>query len=1116
GEYNTGANLYFRAMQNASARSAQRDYFLSGLRTLQAGGLYDELINAADAHLGKLSDDSATLLALARMAQAANRLDAAERYARLLLRLTQRNGNFPSIAAASRWQTPAQFYAALRAAPRRAVRLQTVGTGVASIDRPDWLPFNEEAYSLSFTIFLANGNLHDARRVAEHAVQERPDDPVWRKRLAQVNDWSSAPAQALPQWLAVARLTGDEAAWDTVMRLAIGLNDSATQLIVIEHKIGAEPDNPLWLAQLIQIRENAGQPELALNLLRERLARGASHGPARQRELELFAALAERSGHDDDAFQALQSLQDQFGANSAVALRIAGQWYRRGQPGKAFAAMERAAAGALPSDTEFWRTYAELARLLQDDRAAKQGYRQLLAGDAQNDSDLFNLIALLDAREPLAAARLAEYGFARSGNTRFALQALSLRARLMDWSSARAVLTRLSPPQRAALEADPQFLALRAAVEQSTNQLAAAVRDLRAALLLRPADMELRAGMLWALIAARDAPALQAALHQWAGDAEHARILWDPYAAANMSLNRQDQAVHWFRKAGWQQQDPLWLMSYAEALEATAQRDAAWQIRRHVWQQLRKPAVLQAASVEQIGALRDRLVALSPLFLNGDGAQRVIAALLRADVTSLRNLPAPAQLPRNGREMLAQLDRVESVVLPEVERVQRLRQAQQATDPLTALLSPGTGVRPADDARLTAAARELALAYALNRNANELASAWFATRFAGQLARPLWGELSLLLLADDRAQLDRLLDDLPDWLPMYDRIEAAQRAGRPALAESFAFDQLARLPFDEDLHERLTNLSTDQPANLSSAVTQQRQSPLDTRTKQVHLALDLSTRLKLALTLADSAYRSSDPSQLTNLPARDRQIDLTLRERTESGFMAATLTRRQGLAERSGLRFETSLAPTGALGIVANVGIRQAASESALLRVAALRDGGEVGMTYQISRNEYARGGLGWRRYLAQGGLGFGSGSNWNLEVGSHLRIDYPNLTLRAYAAGSRYHDLGRIDGATAALLPPELLASGARVLPQNDRLLGLAVGVGTVTENRYSRAWRPFAELGLTRSQVAGNGYNLRAGIAGSVFGQDLMTLRGLHVSGTAAAPQGSQEIGLDYQWFF
>jgi hypothetical protein len=1110
GNYQTATELYFRAMNYTRVIDTRRKYFFSALRTLQSSGNHDDLIASADQHVGLLINDTATLKFLARLAQSANRLDAAERYAKQLLKLSLLDRWKEQQLAG--WQTPAQFYAGLNRidnAPLRIVRIaDTSGPG---------LPFDDEAYTLSYTIFLANRNLNDARRVAQSAVLQRPADAGWRKRLAQINEWNAAPQAALPQWLAYARLSGDEAAWDTVLQLGSGLADIDAQVAAIAHKAGREPTSAVWLERLVQVFEASGQPERGLVLLRQRLAR-KSAPVLRQRELALLATLAARTGHDDEALAVLRQLQAEFGTDSTVALRIANNLYRANLPVAAFAELERAGAAAPVTDGNFWRAYAELARLLQNDAAALTGYRGLLAGDLQTDDDLTNLIALLQTSQPLAAAQLAEFAHARNSTPRTAMQALNLRARLADWAGARALLARLTPEQRRLLEQDPAFLTLRASIAQSSNDLDGAVRDMRAALVLRPGEMELRAALIWMLVAKRDTGELKAALSLWAADAENSAVLWDPYAAANMALNRQDQALHWFRKGGFRSDDYLWLMSYAEVLDAVSQKELAWRIRRHVWLDLRNPDILRKANPQQLNTLRDRLVAVAPLFMSGDGADRVMRALLRADISALVAFVPPQPAPRSGEEMLARLDQPAVIQLPSLQERDRQRAAQRSSAPLEALLqpAPAPASRPQDDARLSATARELALAYALNRNANDLAAAWFASRFAAQLDKPLWGELSLLLAAEDRPQLNRLLDEVPDWLPMYDRIEAAQRAGRPGLAQTLAFDQLARLPSDEDLHLRLTTMTTEQPASFAATVNQMTVSPLSAREVHLQTSVNLTPGLKLTIALIDRQYRSLDETALVNLPGSDRQLELTLRKQLDDGMVSVTVQQRQGAGSQTGLRLDYNLTLSSAISVAGTLGTRQLATESALLRVAAMRDGVASSVTYALSRAEYLRLGLAWHRYASQAGNVLGSGGNWDLEAGIHLRLEYPNITLRALASGSAYRDRNQIDTLVGNLLPAGTDLTQIRALPVNERLVGISLGLGTVIETRYTRAWRPFTELGLTYSDVAGRGYNLRGGIAGSVLGQDLMTLRGLRSSGNAASPQGSQEIGLDYQWFF
>ncbi|MFX6793989.1 hypothetical protein ABTH15_19405, partial [Acinetobacter baumannii] len=69
------------------------------MRTLQAGGFYQEALAAAEANLGPLANDKTVLLYLTRLAQAANRPDAAERYVKQLLQLSMARALSPLAAA---------------------------------------------------------------------------------------------------------------------------------------------------------------------------------------------------------------------------------------------------------------------------------------------------------------------------------------------------------------------------------------------------------------------------------------------------------------------------------------------------------------------------------------------------------------------------------------------------------------------------------------------------------------------------------------------------------------------------------------------------------------------------------------------------------------------------------------------------------------------------------------------------------------------------------------------------------------------------------------------------------------------------------------------------------
>lgn len=1122
GEYRASAELYFRSMAQSQTLDARREYYLAALRALQAASLFDEAMAAAEQHIGPLAEDTQTLLFLTRLAQACNRPQAAQRYAKRLLRLSMLQQMPQSGVRPARYQTPMQFYRALwrdPGAPR--VRQASAEVRINKGGNPGMLPFDEEIYNLAFSVFLANHNLTDARSLAQSAVRQQPQSMLWHKRLAEVNEWSGAPREALPEWLAYARLGGDGKGWDAALRLAESLFDQSAMLAVLQHKLAVDPGNPEWLDRLLASYEAAGRPEQALALLHDRLfaESGASHlagGAQRQRELELLAAIAERSGADGQSLDAYRRLQAEFGPSSRYALHIANHLFRNGKITDSFVALQQATTVARPEDDDFWRTYAEVGRMLQNDAAAQAGYRKLLAGNRQNENDLTNLIALLETPQPRAAAELAAFAHAATGKPEFAVQALNLFARTGAWPQARRFLDGIQAAQLRGLENRASFLSARAAVRQATDDLPGAVGDWRRALVLAPDNAELRAGLIWAWIATRDTPALQHALRRWRAAAESDPTLWGPFAAAQMALGRPADALHWFQKSGFLKDDYLWLMSYAECLEANAQPDLAWRIRRRVWVGLRRPGVLDNADPENLIELRDRLAANAQLFLNGDGGQRVIQALVRVDAATLRQAPASmADLPRNGDEMLSRLQAIGSSPPP-------LELAQKQGGTLRALFradpadTTSTASASAGNSRLSASVRELVLSYALSHEANDMARAWLAARYATQLSRPLWAELSLLLANDDRQQLNRLLDQVPDWLPAYDRIEAAQRAGRPALAQSFAFWQLAQLGADDEAHLRLTNLVTEEPAAFQFDALQARYFPLRIAQTRVQNAIALSPGLRLSLALTERRQENDDATELGVVPGHDNDAEIGLRKRTETGYLAASLQARAAATNIMGGRLDYAFAPDPRVAVTGNAGIHQRATESALLRAGGMRSGIENDVTYAFSKREYLRAGFGWQRYASQAGTPLGTGSNWNLELGSRLRLEYPNLTLRTFANGSSFSANGRFDTQIAQLVPRQSDPLHFDYMPAGSTTVGASVGLGTTIDDAYSRAWRPFLELGLTHDSNDGRGYLVSAGIAGSVFGQDLLLLHGQRSSATSGNPQGEQEIGLSYRWFY
>ena len=1090
GGYAVAAQFYFRAQEQSADRATKRAMYVKGLSTLVAGGLHDQAIVEADRRLGAFSADRETLLYLTRMARAANRADAAQRYARMLLQMALLRQLESRIARIK--PIPAVF---------EAPRL----TRASTAPKAPGLPFDEEAYTLGYDVFVGAGNLAEAFKVAESAVAQAPQSAEWRKRLAEVAEWSGRPVVALAQWLAHARIAGEEASWDAVLRLSQGLQDDAALLAVLSHRMAREPDSAALIDRIIALHERQGRPDDAIAVLQGAVAR--ARGDERRRRLEQLAALAERAGRGALIFATWDALQREFGPTLGYATKLALRHTLAGDLRAAFAALD-AVVGLVPAgEAAYWQHYVELARLLQFDAKALAAYQRLLVAEKFSAADLQNIIALLDAMHPGRAARVAEFAFARFGAPDIALQVLYQHGRVNDRASITRFLAGLPPAIRAVLERDARFLLVRAAHHGQTGDPRRSLADFKAANALDPGNPDTQAALIWTLIGLRDGPALNTALSAFAPAARTEPKLWGPFAAAHMALNRQGDALRWFRRQAGSKDDYLWLMAYAECLDANSMADAAWHIRRKGWLELRRPEVLARIPEDQLISMRDRLSSVAQIFVAGDRARLLVEALLRADLAEIvKPGPAPA-LPATGAELVAALEALQAQPQFAAAAPKTLPASWFTRDKAPPLF-------PAADNAATV--KELALAWALNTDAQELARAWLVSRFAASLSRPLWGELSVALAAGDRVTLTRLLDDLPDWLPMYDRVEAALRIGRPALAMTLAFEQFDHLQFDEQLHERFTGMATADPARVAGGLAGIRQSPLSISQRRVEASADLSPRLKLGLTLTENRQSTQDETRLINLPERDTTISAFARYRFGGGVATLAAFQREAMRQVNGLKLDYDLVIAPRLRLSGSAGINLTSPELAILRVGGIKNSMENALTWNLSNREYLRFGLAWNSYRTQDHTRLGRATSYSVEAGHRIRLEYPDFNLRVFDARYNFTSSGQSDALIASLLPAALRTGDNTFLPSSYTQWGAAFGWGQYLPERYSRAWRPFFDMSFFRNSLTGAGRGVRLGAAGSVFGQDHAAFYFGQSTGTPGSPQGYREFGLTYQWFY
>jgi hypothetical protein len=225
---------------------------------------------------------------------------------------------------------------------------------------------------------------------------------------------------------------------------------------------------------------------------------------------------------------------------------------------------------------------------------------------------------------------------------------------------------------------------------------------------------------------------------------------------------------------------------------------------------------------------------------------------------------------------------------------------------------------------------------------------------------------------------------------------------------------------------------------------------------------------------------------------------------------------REALSEVTGLRasYQRPLGPrmSGRIGAEYN----DRTFETSGLAAGGVRDRAYLGLEYNLSKREYITGELSASRYYTQERTRIGSGQSLSWETGHRFRTEYPDLHVRVAGSFNRYSRNGSGDASTIILNPAGVIPDATFFLPPNYYIYGVYTGFGTFYQTNYTRALRPFVDLGITHNSVTGQGYSALAGVSGSVFGADRLTLFASTGKGGTGTNELSREVGVRYMYMF
>ena len=920
------------------------------------------------------------------------------------------------------------------------------------------LPFDDRIYTLGFEAFLDNRKLEDAWQVAAAAVRQAPENLAWRERLARVSEWTGRPSIALTHWLHVARANGSDEAWQAVLRLAPGLFDDEALRPALEYQLRRQPANEALVGELIATYERLGNPKGAMALLEQ------IHAQRRQPELlTRMAELAERMGDDDKAIALWQRFMAGDRLTAAQSVHVATLQLMRGEPAVALTTLE-SVDDAADTSAAYWRLRGDIAAQLGQDEKAATSYRRVLADTESVARDHENLARLLLDEYPLEAARVSGDGWLRFRDQRLLLQALGLYATAGGWQETGRLMRTLTSEETAQLRQQAAFLRLSAQYRIAIGQRSQALADLDAAFALAPDSPDTQQALLWLLIESGEGERLRNIMAARERDWQPDPAMHDALAAAYLGLSLPDIALRRYLtpRLAAHQGDFLWLMNYADALEQNQEIDRAWRLRKQ---------------------------------------------LLLDEKQQMRRQSAAERLPR------------EMAALRQAARA-RLLMLDKPGDPAYATLRELLRLDRRENAQLSPAARDAAFGWLLEAEQYDAARGWLWQQYAKTAARPLWGEMRLALESGDRARSGQLLDDYAPLIPRNDRIEAARLTGDLRLAQSEAFDAQIELPADDPLHLQLSEALLAHSHHAGGSVWQSKIGKVDERNTNVRTHIAISPRLSLDFELGKIGRDNKDRTAIGVTPDETYRL-ARLNWQHDDGRTRVTFAERDSFERYHPLLIEHEQNLDKRLSTSFALGLDQPANDSTALRVAGMKDIASMSFTYRPTRLDRISIERRYENLHAQTGTELGSGHIWQVEYGHALRSEPRSLEASVFWSHHRYSRRSNINDPRLRPLLPTDADDAADIgadffVPNGYIFKGIRLSTDMNFEEDYTRAWRPYASVARTWHSTEGPGYDLAAGIAGSVYGADHLGIGWRMSSGGTRSDGLVREFGLNYRLHF
>lgn len=929
------------------------------------------------------------------------------------------------------------------------------------------LPYDEKSYELAYQSFVYSGRVQEAFALASQAVRKNLASQLWRERLIKSALWSNHPYDALQHMQSLIVNEHKAQYLKQAVQLATQLKSFNILEKLLEYKYQFLEKTPEVMLNLAYAYYQQGKTAQGLELLDK-----GNYQFSNKAFLKMKSQFLQDQYKYSEEKKILRAIVKLYGWDVETSLRLAEIEYNAGHIQKALNLLNQVPARLTHHHVDFWRLKGGLEWGVGNIDAALNSYRKLFSlgkMDSEESRRLFSLLQDLPSKELLNVAR---YRLKYFPSTEVFFNALNVAEDLNDQNTMLEIYHQhFNSDLKKALLEDPAYYQGAANLWLKLNNGYQAQQVMLLFFNFMPhLDLAVVNYLSWI---AEQSSRVNAPPYPKSLENALLRLDWQLLAASDIDI----------------------LYPYAYGLLLTDRNFYAATIYSH-YLNFVLPVSSEKIKMAKIKEIRN--------FKNITWNARY------ADVLERSGFYKSARRIRWYTWLLMQHQMTAHVNDPEWQDIYR---------ELSLEFVPITNGYPSILYSMShggdGAAQDALMSWAINREQVILADQMAHRLY--QIPVPLWAAARLSMWHNDLPMMRKLLDHYSSALPRKEAVNMALQLGARPEAQQHSFRALQQDVRDAERYEffkeaflPVTNEAGWRQEYLQNGV-------LQGFHEKIHAKWFLKNRYFILpyATLWQIKSRASD--QLAALNYNQQQMGLKIGELTHRYNWNIDAGKNDALYSSNYLTSEMNYQLYGQWFVGGRIAYNEMSQLNNDMQIAGSQDQIQGRLQYQMTQRDMIMSELSFNHYRLQDRTSIGKGIHLENNIEHKFWFSYPDYKIIVNAGIHKFMQENKIlTGKVIDIFPQNVEPNANVFLPSTYWDTGVSLGFGENLLEDYTQAWRPFASVGTNYQSTIGLGYDVLAGISGSVLGRDKLIFYYMQSQNSHGAVQKNYVYGIGYKIFF